>query len=218
MYASEEGHKTSSFLVDSLETLLDFIDSIDTNQEYVNTVPICSYNIDIQVIEKMQNDSLLCNTYDCDSSLSNSNPIINSSACKLNPMTPNESISLTNYEYSQSSDENDPMKSFDFSSFQIKNPSTSRSRTPKLYEFLQMVLNNPCFASYASWIEKDEGLFKIHQPQKVTNLWRKVKTRRRKRLMNYETLSRGIRYYYKSGRMLKTHTKHTYRFATQQNF
>ncbi|CAF4265792.1 unnamed protein product [Rotaria sp. Silwood2] len=100
----------------------------------------------------------------------------------------------------------------------IQDPSLSKRRPPKLCEFLHLLLNNSRYTSYASWINQYEGLFKIHEPAEVANLWKKVKLRQTQRLMNYHTFSRSIRYYYKSGSMVQTHRKHTYRFAQKKTF
>ncbi|CAF2346200.1 unnamed protein product [Rotaria sp. Silwood2] len=95
----------------------------------------------------------------------------------------------------------------------IEDSASLKMRPPKLCEFLHLLLNNPRYASYTSWVNNNEDLFKIHNPAKVASLWRKIKLRRTHRPMDYETFSRGIRYYYKSGLMIKTHRRHTYRFA-----
>jgi hypothetical protein len=68
------------------------------------------------------------------------------------------------------------------------------------------------YSSYISWLNKDQGLCKIHQPDQVAILWGKVKNRKTIGIMNYEVFARGIRFYYKSGLMIKTNKKHTLRF------
>ena len=83
----------------------------------------------------------------------------------------------------------------------------------RLPQFLRLLLDDECYVSYLSWLDKRKGLFKIHEPIQVVNLWRKVKTRTSDESLNYDNFTRAIRYYYKSGAMLKTHTKHTYRFG-----
>ncbi|CAF4583768.1 unnamed protein product [Rotaria sp. Silwood1] len=108
---------------------------------------------------------------------------------------------------------NDDTEFFNPKEWTMEDPSSSKVRPPRLFDFLCLLLNNLRYASYASWIKKDEGLFKIHNPAKVASLWKKVKLRQTHGLMSYDTFSRAIRYYYKSGLMIKTHRKHTYRFA-----
>lgn len=95
----------------------------------------------------------------------------------------------------------------------IQDITSRRSRTPKLHEFLRLLLDNENYSSYASWLDKTDGLFKIHKPNQVANLWRRIKTRKSSASLDYDTFARSIRYYYKPGIMRKTHTRHTYRFA-----
>ena len=90
--------------------------------------------------------------------------------------------------------------------------ATGKFRAPRQNEFLYLLLENPRYSSYLSWLNKRDGLFKIHQPQRVATLWRTVKSRKTYGVMDYDTFARGIRYYYKSGIMLKTHKKYTFRF------
>jgi hypothetical protein len=89
---------------------------------------------------------------------------------------------------------------------------THKPRPPRQNEFLLLLLANPSYSSYISWIDKSDGLCKIHQPQKVADLWAKVKNRQTAGAMNYSIFARGIRFYYKSGLMSKTYKKHTIRF------
>lgn len=108
-------------------------------------------------------------------------------------------------------------ESFDSNEWLIYDESTGKARPPKLLEFLHLLLDNPRYRSYAAWLNKESGVFRIYRPDNVTSLWRQVKLRRTNGSMNYDTFARGIRYYYKSGSMLKTHTKHTYCFAPVQH-
>ena len=108
---------------------------------------------------------------------------------------------------------NEEKEYFDISEWLIQDRVSRKVRPPKLYEFLRLLLSNPRYVSYASWINKSEGLFKIHRPAEVACLWKKMKVRRTMGSMDYDTFARGIRYYYKSGAMIKTRTRHTYCFA-----
>jgi hypothetical protein len=108
---------------------------------------------------------------------------------------------------------NEDKEYFDLNEWMIHDCVSRKIRPPKLYEFLRLLLNNPRYVSYASWINKNEGLFKIHRPSEVACLWKKMKVRRTMGSMDYDTFARGIRYYYKSGAMIKTRTRHTYCFA-----
>lgn len=102
---------------------------------------------------------------------------------------------------------------FDIEDMIIQDILSRKIRSLKLREFLRLLLDNECYSSYASWLNKNEGLFKIHKSIEVANLWRRIKSRKTTGSLNYDTFARGIRSYYKPGIMHKTHTKHTYRFA-----
>jgi len=102
---------------------------------------------------------------------------------------------------------------FDLNEWMIQDRISRKLRPLKLYEFLRLLLNNPRYVSYASWLNKNEGLFKIHRPSEVACLWKKTKIRKAGGSMDYYTFARGIRYYYKTGAMIKTRTRHTYCFA-----
>ncbi|CAF1305569.1 unnamed protein product [Rotaria magnacalcarata] len=87
-----------------------------------------------------------------------------------------------------------------------------RLRAPRQNEFLYHLLEHPCYASYLTWLNRNEGLFKIHDPERVAKLWSRVKNRRTNGVMTYDKFARALRFYYKSGSMIKTHKKHTFRF------
>ncbi len=120
-----------------------------------------------------------------------------------------------NFEaYSRSLLDNNNEIPFNPFEWRITNASNGKIRPPQLHEFLLLLLNNSRYNSYASWLDKDDGLFKFHQPNEVVNLWTKVKIRPTKTEMNYEKFSRAIRTYYDKGIMVSTRTKYTYRFVT----
>ena len=90
---------------------------------------------------------------------------------------------------------------------------TAKLRLPRQNEFLRLMLCNARYSSYASWSDQAAGLFKILEPERVAALWQQVKARRTKGTMNYDKFARGIRFYYPSGSMIKTHRKYTFRFG-----
>ncbi|CAF1060978.1 unnamed protein product [Adineta steineri] len=98
----------------------------------------------------------------------------------------------------------------------ITDELTKKIRPPKLYEFLRLLLDNLFYISYASWLNKDEGLFKIHKPLEVAELWAKVRGRCTNNNIDYDKFSRSIRYYYEEKTMIPTRTKYTYRFANNK--
>ncbi|CAF2346183.1 unnamed protein product [Rotaria sp. Silwood2] len=99
----------------------------------------------------------------------------------------------------------------------IIDPTSRRRRAPRQNEFLYLLLDRPYYSSYLTWLNKNEGLFKIHAPEQVAKLWSKVKNRKTNGTMNYDKFARGLRFYYKSGSMIKTHKKHTFRFKIPIN-
>ena len=114
---------------------------------------------------------------------------------------------------SELSHEHDDEISFDATQWTIRDTIARKIRPPKLHEFLRLLLDNERYVSYASWLDKNAGLFKIHKPAQVASLWRQVKIRKPVGSLDYDIFARSIRYYYKSGLMIRTHTKRTYRFA-----
>ncbi|CAF0908375.1 unnamed protein product [Rotaria sordida] len=107
--------------------------------------------------------------------------------------------------------------SFNPMEWRIRDLLLRKSRPPKLDEFLHLLLNNLRYISYASWLNKAKGLFKIHKPTKVVELWRKIKNRKTRCNLNYEKFSRSIRYYYNKGIMIPTHRRYTYCFAVNKS-
>ncbi|KAG8230274.1 hypothetical protein J437_LFUL009447 [Ladona fulva] len=82
-------------------------------------------------------------------------------------------------------------------------PKESRSRRRKqekkcgrLWEFIRDLLkdNNHC-PNDICWVDHDEGTFRFVKSEKVAKLWGDIKENPK---MNYEKLSRAMRYYYKS--------------------
>lgn len=102
--------------------------------------------------------------------------------------------------------------SFRSSDWLVMDTSTKKYRPPKQNEYLYLLLENQDYSSFASWVDRNQGTFKIHEPDRVAALWKLIKNRKTKGTMDYNTFARGIRYYYKSGLMIKTNKKHTFRF------
>ena len=65
-----------------------------------------------------------------------------------------------------------------------------------LWEFLLELLAEDSCRSLISWSRKERGEFKLKNPGEVAKRWGILK---RKEGMNYEKLSRALRYYYKQG-------------------
>ena len=65
-----------------------------------------------------------------------------------------------------------------------------------LWEFLMELLADDRCTSLISWSRKEYGEFKLKDQEEVARRWGKVKKRPG---MNYEKLSRALRYYYRQG-------------------
>ena len=79
-----------------------------------------------------------------------------------------------------------------------------------LWQFLLELLTEKEHHSVIHWIG-DEGEFKLEDPEMVAKLWG---TRKNKPSMNYEKLSRALRYYYDGDMISKVHGKRfVYKFV-----
>lgn len=97
----------------------------------------------------------------------------------------------------------------------IEDAVSKRSRAPRLYEFLILLVKNPKYEDLASFIDRKKGTFQIYQPEKVAELWQSVKNRQSNSKMTYDKFARAIRWYYKTNLMKKTNTRYTFQFSSQ---
>ena len=83
--------------------------------------------------------------------------------------------------------------------------STSGGRSTTsihLWQFVKELLLQPqLYSASIHWVDREQGIFKIVDSNRVATLWGKRKTRP---AMNYDKLSRSLRQYYKKGIMKKT--------------
>ena len=80
----------------------------------------------------------------------------------------------------------------------------------QLWQFLLELLTDKNHRDVIHWIG-DEGEFKLENPETVASLWG---TRKNKPNMNYEKLSRALRYYYDGDMICKVHGKRfVYKFV-----
>lgn len=104
----------------------------------------------------------------------------------------------------------------------VSPPKGRRKRGPKppvkyrgdgpiqLWQFLLELLINVECANLIKWTQEEDYEFKILQPSTVAKMWGKKKN---KPTMNYEKLSRGLRYYYGKSVIEKVHGKrYVYQF------
>ncbi|CAF4592028.1 unnamed protein product, partial [Didymodactylos carnosus] len=107
----------------------------------------------------------------------------------------------------------------DIADWLVIDGTTKRKRRPYLHEFLRRLLDNPKYHNLATYINPQEGIFKLHKPDTVTDLWQYIKGRKSEKRMTYDNFARGIRYYYpKEVMMANSGQKFTFRFGPQSGF
>ena len=201
-------------MMDSIEELLEYIESSDAHQFNEGRSLDAGYPMEedeakkildyLESLENFSNEQPTA-TVDTETSLAEQT---------LDFDTNQNQESLENNINIESQNQKDDItKCFDHKYWLIHDSMSRKIRPPKICEFLQLLLCNSNYKSYASWIDKDNGLFKIYQTDKVADLWQKVKTRQHGRSMSVGNFERCIRYHYQSGLMIKTHRKRVYRFA-----
>ncbi|ELT91859.1 hypothetical protein CAPTEDRAFT_46009, partial [Capitella teleta] len=89
-------------------------------------------------------------------------------------------------------------------------PSYQRRGSLQLWQFLVALLDDPCNSSFIAWTGR--GLeFKLIEPEEVARRWGIQKNRP---AMNYDKLSRSLRYYYEKGIMQKVAgERYVYKFV-----
>merc|ERR1739844_288506 len=95
-----------------------------------------------------------------------------------------------------------------------KSPETPELNTNGrlLWDFLQQLLNDAQqrYTSYIAWKNKDTGVFKIVDPAGLARLWGIQKNHLS---MNYDKMSRALRYYYRVNILRKVQgERHCYQF------
>lgn len=104
-----------------------------------------------------------------------------------------------------------PLENVDPASITIASSSrTVNSGQIQLWQFLLELLTDKEYKSAIQWVGT-EGEFKLNQPEAVAQLWG---ARKNKPSMNYEKLSRALRYYYDGDMISKVHGKRfVYKFV-----
>lgn len=91
-------------------------------------------------------------------------------------------------------------------------PSEPNTNGRLLWDFLQQLLNDPAqrYTSYIAWKNRETGVFKIVDPSGLAKLWGIQKNHLS---MNYDKMSRALRYYYRVNILRKVQgERHCYQF------
>ncbi|CAG9864438.1 unnamed protein product [Phyllotreta striolata] len=91
-------------------------------------------------------------------------------------------------------------------------PSEPNTNGRLLWDFLQQLLNDPAqrYTSYIAWKNRETGVFKIVDPPGLAKLWGIQKNHLS---MNYDKMSRALRYYYRVNILRKVQgERHCYQF------
>nr|XP_039249540.1 uncharacterized protein LOC120327172 isoform X2 [Styela clava] len=103
----------------------------------------------------------------------------------------------------------DPYQLFGPTSARLSNPGSGQIQ---LWQFLLELLSDPANSTCITW-EGTNGEFKMVDPDEVARRWGERKS---KPNMNYDKLSRALRYYYDKNIMTKVHGKrYAYKFDFQ---
>ncbi|XP_053906612.1 ETS translocation variant 3-like protein [Cuculus canorus] len=103
-----------------------------------------------------------------------------------------------------------------FPNWAYKTESSPGSRQIQLWHFILELLQKEEFRHVIAWQQGEYGEFVIKDPDEVARLWGRRKC---KPQMNYDKLSRALRYYYNKRILHKTKGKRfTYRFNFNKLF
>ncbi|KAG1689532.1 DNA-binding protein Ets97D [Nymphon striatum] len=95
-------------------------------------------------------------------------------------------------------------------SFESPGNRSGNNGQVQLWQFLLELLTDKDQRDYITWLG-EEGEFKLHNPEVVAQMWGK---RKNKPTMNYEKLSRALRYYYDGDMIAKVNGKRfVYKFV-----
>lgn len=66
---------------------------------------------------------------------------------------------------------------FNIKKFLVFDDTTGRERRPLLHEFIRLVLEHDEYSHIAEYIDRKQGIFKLHRPKDIAELWKQVKGR-----------------------------------------
>ncbi|CAF4932534.1 unnamed protein product, partial [Rotaria magnacalcarata] len=95
---------------------------------------------------------------------------------------------------------------------------TGRLRRPLLHEFIRLLVEYDEYSDVAEYLDRERGIFKLHKPDEVAELWKCVKGRNSDNNMTYDKLARALRYYYGNGIMHPSPGRFTFRFGSKSGF
>ncbi|KAJ8980386.1 hypothetical protein NQ317_009380 [Molorchus minor] len=102
------------------------------------------------------------------------------------------------------------LRYFDPASYSANGNKNGNNGQIQLWQFLLELLTTREYKSVIQWLGK-EGEFKLNHPEVVAHLWGE---RKNKPTMNYDKLSRALRYYYDGDMISKVHGKRfVYKFV-----
>jgi len=94
-------------------------------------------------------------------------------------------------------------------------PQRRKSGTKKITQWILSLLRDPEYnPRVISWENEEKGVFYITDTAKFAKLWG---MRKKNPSMNYEKLSRAMRYYYKNGELIAVDKRTTYQVETSQH-
>lgn len=96
--------------------------------------------------------------------------------------------------------------------FSLASPSSGNNGQIQLWQFLLELLTDKDQREYIAWLG-EEGEFKLHNPDAVAQLWG---LRKNKPTMNYEKLSRALRYYYDGDMIAKVRPRQIRKFSRRK--
>jgi len=88
-------------------------------------------------------------------------------------------------------------------------PQQRKKGTKKISQWILLLLRNPKYnPRVITWENEEDGIFYITDTAKYAKLWGEQK---KNPGMNYEKLSRAMRYYYKNGELIAVEKRTTYK-------
>ncbi|CAF3746399.1 unnamed protein product [Rotaria socialis] len=106
----------------------------------------------------------------------------------------------------------------DVKKFLVYDVVTGRLRRPLLHEFIRLLVEHDEYSDVAEYLDRERGIFKLHKPEEVAELWKNVKGRNSDNNMTYDKLARALRYYYGNGIMHPSPGRFTFRFGLKSGF